>query len=154
MAQGDHLMFHAYSERVGLGKHTYGTNVVKAAVITNALTPVVTEPNPRWTATYSGAEVNGTGYTPGGIALSATAAAWVRSANVSTLQSDATTYAQNAAGFTNGRWVIVYDDTDPDKVAISFLDLGGIVSVQAAPLIVNWGSVTPNGAVLTHTAPP
>lgn len=47
------------------------------------------------------------------------------------------TVPQDAAGFTNGYYGVLYDDTDVNKHCIAFIDLGGPVSIQGGPLTIN-----------------
>ena len=46
------------------------------------------------------------------------------------------TLAQDASGFTNGRWGIVYNNTDANKRAVGFLDLGSDRSLVAGSLTI------------------
>jgi hypothetical protein len=46
------------------------------------------------------------------------------------------TVAQDASGFTNGRWGIIYNNTDANKRAIGYLDLGSDRSIVGGSLTI------------------
>ena len=48
--------------------------------------------------------------------------------------------AQDAVGFTDGYYGILYNDSATNKNAIGFIDLGGPVSEQAGPVNINWNA--------------
>lgn len=88
---------------------TPGGNGIKAALVTNAYTP---DQNAHdfWND-VSANEVSGTGYTAGGNVL-ANGTATVNGAGLVTVDlDDPAAWAENAAGFSNARRVIIYHDT-------------------------------------------
>ena len=88
---------------------TPGGNGVKAAVVTGSYT-VDQNLHDFW-SDVSANEVSGTGYTAGGNVL-ANGSATVDGAGLVTVDlDDPAVWSQNAAGFANGRRVVVYHDT-------------------------------------------
>jgi hypothetical protein len=84
------------------------------------------------------AEVSGTGYTAGGIALTVSHAL---ASGVVTLSASADpSWAQNGAGFTNGRYFVLYADkgaADTDKPVIAYLDPGQTLNQQNATITLD-----------------
>jgi hypothetical protein len=50
--------------------------------------------------------------------------------------------AQDASGFTNGRWGILYNDTAAGKQALAYVDLGSDRSLVTGPLTIDWNGAT------------
>ena len=59
---------------------------------------------------------------------------------VMTLDAADVSLAQDASGFTDARWGIIYDDGSSNKLAIAFLDLGGDTSIADASLDITWNA--------------
>ena len=88
---------------------TPGGNGVKAAVVTGVYT--LDQNLHDFFSDVSANEVSGTGYTAGGNVLN-TGTVTVSGAGLVTVDlADPATWTQNAAGFSNGRRVIIYHDT-------------------------------------------
>ena len=86
-----------------------GGNGIKAAVVTGVYT--LDQNLHDFFSDVSANEVSGTGYTAGGNLL-ATGTVTVDGAGLVTVDlADPATWTQNAAGFANGRRVIIYHDT-------------------------------------------
>lgn len=155
MARGDFLLFDEFAAQVGLGKHDLATGVLKMALITNAVTPAVGDATPQWGAgsgvDYDGSEVAVTGgYSAGGFTVATPA--YTEVAGVATLDDDGTNLAlvQDAGGFTDAYWAILYNDSATDKDCIGFVDMGGPVSEVAGPIAINFNI----GGILTVTVNP
>jgi len=69
-------------------------------------------------------EVTGINYTAGGIAVSTKV--WSVTANVGKLTGDTVTWSQHAAGFSNARYAVMYDDTGTPSTSrlAMYTDLG------------------------------
>lgn len=152
MAKGDVKWFASFIQKSKDGQlfdFTAGDSL-KIGIITNAVVPSVTTADPRWgaggTTNFATNQVaTGTGYT-GPLALANPT--YVRAAGVNTLDADNVSIPQDAAGFTNGYYGIIYDDTNAGKYAVGFIDLGGPVGIQAGPIDINWNAA----GILTETA--
>lgn len=73
---------------------------------------------------------------------------WTEAAGVATLDDTGNiALAQNAAGFTDAFWGIIYNATEAGGAAIGFVDLGGPVSEVDGPVAINWH----NSGILTVT---
>lgn len=68
---------------------------------------------------------------------------------VATLRADIVTIAQDASGFTNGRWGILYSDTATNKNALAYVDLGSDRSLATAALTIDWSGATNDILTLT-----
>lgn len=135
MAAGDvHIVAKALANN---DTHAGGlwTNTIKMAIITNAITPAITDSDPRWGAgggqNYSTAEVTpGGAYTAGGISLAGNAVA-LSSANINWNATSPISLAANASNPTGAYWGIFYDSTSVNKEVFGFVDLGGPLSLVA-----------------------
>jgi hypothetical protein len=85
--------------------------------------------------------VAGTSYT-GPIALGNEALALTAS-GVS-FRGDVVTLAQDAAGFANGAWGIIYNNTDANKRALGYIELsaGGSLSLVAGQVVIDWNGAS------------
>ena len=151
MARGDVKLFAAYDKVAHDGvAFTIGTNTLKMGIVTSATVPTVGTADPRWgtggSTNFSTNEVaTATAYT-GPITL--TNVTWTRSSGVITLDFDNVTVAQDASGFTNAAYAIIYNDTVAGKYCIGFIDLGGPVSIVSGALNININA----SGFATHTA--
>jgi hypothetical protein len=112
----------------------WASDTVKAALITNAITPAVADSDPRWGAggsqNYSTAEVSGAGYSAGGVSLAGTTST-LASAVTSLNCTSPITFA-SAPTITTAYWVIFYDSTDAGKHVFGYMDLAGPVALTNA----------------------
>ena len=139
MARGDFTVFEEFALQLGQELHALASDTLKLGIITNVVTPAAGDTTPAW-ADYSANEVGtGGGYAAGGVTLSGVT--WTEAAGVGTLDDTGNiALAQNASGFADGYWGILYNDTAAGKQAIGFLDLGGPVSEVAGPIAINWNA--------------
>ena len=144
MARGDFTVFEEFADQLGKELHNFSSDTLKLAIINNTVTPAAGDATPAWGLTsgvdYDANEVtNAGGYTTGGIVVPVT---WTEAAGVATLNDNVgdIALAQNALGFTNGYYGILYNDSATNKNAIGFIDLGGPVSEQAGPVNINWNA--------------
>ncbi len=147
MAAGDFTVFNELTISLGEKKINLETDTIKLALIDNVITPLVDTATPTWDGTssqdYDGNEVapiDGVEYVAGGVTISGPEL--IRAAAVATFDDDDSniSIAQDAGGFTNARWGILYSDTATAKNAIGFLDLGAVVSQVAGTLAINWNA--------------
>jgi hypothetical protein len=143
MARGDVHVFAAYElkSKAGTG-FNLTSDSIKIGIVTSGTVPTVSTADPRWGAggstDFSANQVaTGTAYT-GPIAL--TSVFYTRTSGVNTFTSANVTVAQDAGGFTNAAYGILYDDTVAGKFAIAFVDLGGPVSIVGGALNINWNA--------------
>lgn len=145
MARGDLTVFNEFTVSLGEKKINLETDTIKLALIDDTVTPVVTATAPQWGAgsdqDYDDNEVGtGGGYSAGGFTISGPEL--VRSGAVATFDDDDSnlSLAQNASGFENAYWGILYSDTATNKDCIAFIDLGGPVSEVAGPIAINFNA--------------
>jgi uncharacterized protein YbbC (DUF1343 family) len=122
----------------------FGSDTVKMAIVTNATVPTVDTAYPTWgaggTTNLSSNQVaTATGYT-GPITLAGTTFT-TSAGGINTLNCSSTpSIAQDAGGFSNGYYAIIYDDTVADKAAIAFIDLAGAIGNVSGPINFTFGS--------------
>lgn len=123
--------------------HNLSADVLKLGIVTTATVPAVTTPAPHWggtgTTNFATSQVGvaGTQYTgPKTLA----AVTWTLVSGVATLRATDVAMAQDASGFANGAWAIVYNDTDLNKRALGYVELSaaGTASLVAGALTIDW----------------
>lgn len=139
MARGDFTVFEEFALQLGQELHTLASDTLKLGIVDGTLAPTAADATPAW-GDYSANEVGtGGGYVAGGITLSGVT--WTEAAGVATLDDSGNiALAQNASGFTDGYWGILYNSSAAGSQAIGFLDLGGPVSEVAGPIAINWNA--------------
>lgn len=144
MARGDFTVFEEFADQLGEEIHNFASDTIKLAIIDDTVTPTAADATPAWGASsgvdYDANEVTDAGgYTAGGETIPVT---WTETDGVATLNDDSgdVALAQNASGFTDGYWGILYNDSATNKNALGFLDLDGPVSEQAGPVNINWNA--------------
>ncbi len=136
MARGDLVVFEEFALNIGLEIFQLETDVLKMGIVDATITPAAGDATPTW-GDYSANEVStGGGYPAGGEVIANNT--YTEAAGVGTLNGDDISIVQNASGFTDGYWGIIYSDTAAADNAIGFLDLGGPVSEVAGPITVTW----------------
>lgn len=137
MARGDVHFFANFDKKAKGGvSFNLSSDTLKIGLVDNAITPTVGLADPRWGASgsndFSAHQVaTGTSYTG---PITATSVTWTQLAGVNTLSCGNVSVAQDATGFTNAYWAILYDDTVTGKYAIGYIDLGGPVSIAGGAL--------------------
>lgn len=137
MAQGDVTIFQVFRLELGKETHDLSSDALYVGLVDDTLTPAEDDTTPTW-SDYSANEVTtGTSYSANGVAL--TNITWAVDGNGDVkLDADNVTVAQDASGFTDARWAIIYNSDAASGEAIGFVDLGGAVSIQGGPLNINW----------------
>lgn len=140
MAAGDIHWFDAALLALGSKVHNLGSDTLRLGLVTAGTTPSKTTANPTWGAGGTNLSTNavatGTAYT-GPVALATPS--WSLVAGVPTLRAADVSIAQDAAGFVNARWGVIYNDTAAGKPALAFVDLGSDRSIVGGPLAIDWG---------------
>ena len=151
MAAGDIKWFSKALLNLGTKLYNLTSDSLKLGIINSTVTPSLSTADPHWggtgTTNLATNEVSTAGGYTGPIAL--TSVTWTEVSNVPTLRAANVTIPQNASGFTNGRWGVIYDDTDVNKRALGFVDLGAVTSIASASLTFDWAGAS--GDILTIT---
>jgi hypothetical protein len=154
MAAGDIVWFRQALLDLGTKKHDLSADTIKIGLTIGTTTPSATTGDPRWgtggTTNFATEEVaTGTSYSAGGPAL--TSVSWTLVSNVPTFRGADVVINQDASGFTNGRYGIVYNSTDAGKRALGYIDLGSSRSIQTGSLTINFGGAGTD--IFTITTP-
>lgn len=140
MARGDLVYFDQFYLDEGLAVHNLNVHTLKWGLVTNAVVPSRSTPDPRWgaggTTNFAAQEVTpGGNYVTGGTDFQSTFAglpAPTHNANVVSWPADPGNPIDAAYG-------IGYNDTATGKQCVCFVDLGGPLDMRAGPL-----TLTPN----------
>jgi len=145
MAQGTFKWFAQGLHDLGNKIHDLDGDDWRMGIVTG-VTPTVATAAPHWggtgTTNYATSQVAtaGTSYT-GPIVL--TAEAWALNATGAAMDCADISLAQDASGFTNGAYGIVYNNTDANKRAIGYLEIS---STNAASLVAGAINLTMNAS--------
>jgi hypothetical protein len=136
MAAGDFKWFAQGLHDLGNKIHDLDADDFRIGLVTSVVTPAVNTAGPHWAGTgttnlATNQVATATAYT-GPIALSSEA--WTLTATGAALDFADVVVAQDASGFTNARWAIVYNNTDANKRALGYLDLGSDRSIVSGSL--------------------
>lgn len=153
MATGDVKWFRQALLDLGEKLHDLSSDTFKLGIVTG-VTPSTTTADPRWgsggTTNYSSSQVatGGTSYTAPQTLGSVT---WTLVSNVPTFRAANVSLAQDASGFTNGGYGIIYNDTDSGKRALGFVEISSTnaASLVAGPIVIDWNGA--NGDIFTIT---
>lgn len=135
--------------------HNLSSDTLKLGIVTTGTVPAVDTAAPHWggtgTTNFASTQVAtaGTSYTgPKTLA----SVAWTNVSNVPTLRATDITMAQDASGFTNGAYGIIYNDTDTNKRALGYVELssGGSLSLVAGSVTIDWGGAGTDILTLTQ----
>ena len=128
----------------------------RMGIVTTATVPSVTTAAPHFggtgTTNFATNQVAtaGTSYT-GPVAL--TTESWSIVSGVVTWRADVVNLAQDASGFTNGAYGIIYNNTDANKRAIAYVELSaaGSLSLVAGAVSIDWNGATNDILTLTQS---
>ncbi len=143
MARGDVHLFASFDHKAKSGtSFNLASDTLKLGIVSHATVPTIGTTDPRWgsggTTDFSANEVaHATAYAS---PITLASVTFLRSGAVVTLDAADVTVALDAAGFTNGYWGIIYDDTVAGKYAVGYVDLGGPVSIVGGPLNLVWNA--------------
>jgi hypothetical protein len=144
MARGDIKWFAQALHDFGNKLHDLDSDDLRMGIATSATTPAINTAAPHWggtgTTNFATNQVpTGTAYT-GPVVLAET---WALTAAGADFRLTDVTIAQDAGGgFTTGAWGIIYNNTDANKRALAYVDLGGPVGNVAGPITFEWNGAT------------
>lgn len=139
MATGDIKWFAQGLHDLGNKIHDLDSDDWRMGIITTATTPAVNTAAPHWGGTgttnmaTNQVSTGGTSYT-GPVVL--TSETWTLTATGAISDFADISLAQDAAGFTNGRWGIIYNNTDANKRCVAYVDFGSDRSLVTGQLAI------------------
>ena len=136
--------------------HNLSSDVLKLGIVTTTTVPSVTTAAPHWggtgTTNFATNQVatGGTQYTGPKTLASVT---WTIVSGVPTLRATDIAMTQDASGFANGAYGIIYNDTDANKRALAFVELSaaGAASLVAGALTIDWQGAGTDVLTLTQS---
>lgn len=139
MATGDIKWFQQGLLDLGNKVHNLSSDVLMLGIVTVTTVPSMATAAPHWggtgTTNFATNQVGvGGGYT-GPVALGGVT--WSNVSGVLTLRATDPVIPQNASGFANGAYGIIYNSTDVNKRALGYVELS-----SAGTLTIVSGSVT------------
>jgi hypothetical protein len=143
MAAGDFVWFAQTKVDEWEKFHDLENDDIRLGIVDSTITPTETTSDPRWgaggTTNLATNEVTAGGnYSAGGPAIANPTV--TLSGTASVFDGDDISIAQNASNPTDGRWGIVYNNTDAGKRCLGFLDLGAAVDMSSGPFSVTWNA--------------
>jgi len=142
MARGDVTIFDEWLLYWANGGHDLDGDTINLGLINNTSAPTAGDALPHWggtgTTNHAANEVSTAGGYTGPVDV-----AGATSEAAGTVTFDCTsdpTFSQNASGATDVFWAIIYDNTDTNKRAIGFIDMGGPVSIAAGDVTITFDS--------------
>lgn len=142
MAAGDLTVFDEFLEDVGLELHQLETDDFKCGLITATATPTAADADPCWgaggTTNLSTNQVTpGGNYATGGPSIGGT---YSQTSGTATFDGTDVSITQNGSNPTNARWGIIYNDTEANKHAMAFIDLGAVIDLSAGDFSITWNA--------------
>ena len=142
MATGDVKWFQQWVLDLGNKIHNLASDALQLGIVTTATVPSMSTAGPHWggtgTTNFATNQVGtGGGYT-GPITLASVT--WTNVSGVLTLRATDVVIPQNASGFTNGAYGIIFNNTDANKRAIAYVELSaaGTSSIVSGSLTIDW----------------
>ena len=133
------VMFDEFILDLGDEIHDMAADTFKFGLVTSAAAPAATTATPRW-GDFSANEVTtGTSYSAGGVSM--TGQLWQEDGTDTELELNSFTINQDASGFTNARYGILYNDTAAADQAVGFVDFGSDQSIQSGDLVIKFSSI-------------
>lgn len=142
MATGDIKFFQQAALDLGNKIHNLSSDVLQLAIVTSATAPTMATAGPHFggtgTTNFSTTQVGIAGGYTGPITLASVT--WSNVAGVSTLRATDVVVPQNASGFANGAYGIIFNSTDVNKRAIAFVELSaaGTVSIVSGSFTIDF----------------
>lgn len=142
--QGDITFFDQFLVDVWEGLHDLETADIRLALTDGTTPPLATTPDPRWGlgggTDFSSEEVAAGGnYVAGGNVCANPAVSLV--ADLAEFDADdPAAWAADAANPANPAESILYNNTDPGKRAIGFIDIGGLFDMTGGDLAITFGA--------------
>lgn len=154
MATGTVKWFAQALHDLGNKLHNLSSDDLRIGIVTNVAPPTVSAALPNFGGT------GGTDYGDNQVAFATAYSApitlasvsWTVVAGVPTLRASVVTIAQDASGFTNGAYGIIFNNSDANKRAIAWVELSasGAASNVAGPISINWAGVTDDVLTITQ----
>lgn len=142
MATGDIKWFQQGLLDLGNKIHNLSSDALLLGIVTSATVPSMATAAPHWggtgTTNFASTQVGtGGGYT-GPVTLASVS--WTNVAGVLTLRAADVVIPQNASGFANGAYAIIYNNTDANKRALGFIELSsaGTVSIVTGSFTIDF----------------
>lgn len=142
MATGDIKWFSAAILQLGTKIHNLTSDTLNLGIVTSATVPSITTAIPHWggtgTTNFATNQVGtGGGYT-GPVTLASVT--WTDVSGVLTLRATDVVVPQNASGFSNGAYGIIYNNTDANKRALGYIELssGGTLSIVSGSVTIDF----------------
>jgi hypothetical protein len=142
MATGDIKWFQQGLLDLGNKIHNLSSDALLLGIVTTTTVPTMATAAPHWggtgTTNFATNQVGtGGGYT-GPITLASVT--WSNVAGVLTLRATDVLIPQNASGFANGAYGIIYNNTDANKRAIGYVELSsaGTATIVSGSLTLDW----------------
>lgn len=142
MATGDIKWFQQGILDLGTKIHNLTADALQLGIVTTTTVPTMATVAPHWggtgTTNFATNQVGtGGGYT-GPIAL--LSVTWTNVSGVLTLKATDVVVPQNASGFSNGAYGIIYNNTDTNKRAIGFIELSsaGTLSIVSGSFTIDF----------------
>lgn len=153
MARGDVKWFAQALHDLGNKIHDMDADDFRLGIVTNVTAPAIDTPAPHWggtgTTNFAANQVAwATGY-DGPIVLATEQWTLIAGGPRWRVTGDVT-IPQDAGGFTNGYWGIIYNNTDANKRAIGYIDLGGPAGNQSGPINIEWNGANQDVLSLTQ----
>ena len=125
MATGDVKWFQQGLVDLGTKIHNLTADVLQLAIVTATTAPTMATAGPHFggtgTTNFSTTQVGIAGGYTGPITLAGVT--WTNVSGVITLRATDVVIAQNASGFANGAYGIIFNSTDANKRALGFVEL-------------------------------
>lgn len=135
--------------------HNLSSDTLNLAIVTTATVPSKTTAAPHYGGTgttnfATNAVATATAWT-GPVALASKT--WAIVAGVPSLRAAIVNIAQDAGGFTNGAYGIIYNNTDANKRALGFVELssGGTLSLVSGSVVIDWSGAGDDILTLTQS---
>jgi len=136
--------------------HDMDADDFRLGIVTTSVVPSLSTAAPHWggtgTTNFATTQVatGGTSYTGPQVLAGES---WTLITNVATFGADEVVLAQDASGFTNGAYGIIYNNTDANKRAVGFVEISsaGAASLVSGSLTIRFNSDATSGAALTLT---
>jgi hypothetical protein len=155
MATGDVKWFSQGLLDLGNKIHDMDGDDWRLGIVTTATVPSISTAAPHWggtgTTNFATNQVaTATAYT-GPVVLASES--WTIVSNNPTFRADNVTIAQDASGFTNGAYGIIYNNTDANKRAVAFIEIssGGTAGNVSGPITIDWNGASNDILRLTPT---
>src|SRR5690554_3383727 len=135
MAAGDIVFFDQFKIDLGNKIHDLDSDEYKVGLITSSVTPTAASAAPHWggtgTTNFATNQVTpGGNYASGGPAIGSLA--YTDQSGTATWAGNKISIANDPSNPTDARWGIVYNNTDSNKRAVAFLDLGSVRDLSQA----------------------